>query len=197
MQGAGCRVQSAVQGAGCGVRPPRRALRRPASHSAPRVICTAPHSAPSTRHRTCTLHPALGTRQALHGVRPPAPAHRVLAARRRLPHRGAAGPGAEARPEVRGGHRAREHVLVGGRSTTPPASVASTRFWAARCTSRRAAGSTRAARAGETANHLVLLAENEHRLQEPHQAGLGRLHRGLLLQAAHRQGAAGRGTRRG
>jgi hypothetical protein len=50
--------------------------------------------------------------------------------------------------------------------------------------------------AGETANHLVLLAENASRLQEPDQAGLGRLHRGLLLQAAHRQGAAGAAQRR-
>ena len=37
---------------------------------------------------------------------------------------------------------------------------------------------------------------NRRGLQEPHQAGLVRLHRGLLLQAAHRQGAA-RGAQRG
>ena len=50
---------------------------------------------------------------------------------------------------------------------------------------------------GETANHLVLLAETDDGLQEPDQAGLGRLHRGLLLQAAHRQGAARRAQPRG
>ena len=45
---------------------------------------------------------------------------------------------------------------------------------------------------GETANHLVLLAETNEGYQEPHQAGVGGLHRGLLLQAAHRQGSARR-----
>ena len=46
-------------------------------------------------------------------------------------------------------------------STTPRASAASSRFSGARSTSRPAAASTRAARIGETANHLVLLAEND------------------------------------
>ena len=55
---------------------------------------------------------------------------------------------------------------------------------------------TRAARSARTANHLVLLAETERGLQEPHQARVVRLHRGLLLQAAHRQGPA-RAARKG
>ena len=82
-------------------------------------------------------------------------------------------------------------------STTPPASAASSRSSAARSTSRRATAATRAGTPGETANHLVLLAENDGRLQEPDQAGVVGLHRGLLLQAAHRQGAAGRAHARG
>ena len=49
---------------------------------------------------------------------------------------------------------------------------------------------TKSGTPGETANHLVLLAETQRGLPQPHQAGVVGLHRGLLLQAAHRQGAA-------
>ena len=38
--------------------------------------------------------------------------------------------------------------------------------------------------------HLILLCETQHGLPEPHQALLRGLHRRLLLQAAHRHGAA-------
>ena len=120
--GAGCRVPRSGCCAECGTwhapSSQHPALRTAPSsqHAAIRTApCTArgtPHSAPGTAPGT--LHPALGTRQVLHGFRPPAPAHRVLAARRRLPYRRAARPGAEARAEGGGGHRAREHVLVGG-----------------------------------------------------------------------------------
>ena len=44
--------------------------------------------------------------------------------------------------------------------------------------------------------HLTLLAESEHRLPQPHPAGVAGVPRGLLLQAATRLGAARR-TRRG
>ena len=43
----------------------------------------------------------------------------------------------------------------------------------------------------ENYNHLVLLAETPARLAQPDQAGVGGLHRGVLPQAAHRQGTAG------
>ena len=49
---------------------------------------------------------------------------------------------------------------------------------------------------GETANHLVLLAENAVGFQNLIKLVVGGLHRGLLLQAAHRQGAAGAAQRR-
>ena len=48
---------------------------------------------------------------------------------------------------------------------------------------------------GESNNHLVLLAENLEGYAQPHQAGLRRLHRGVPLPAADRQGAARRSTR--
>ena len=71
------------------------------------------------------------------------------------------------------------------------AARASSRSSAARCTSRPGSRHEKSgADLGETPNHLVLLAENQRGLPEPDQAGVGRLHRGLLLQAAHRQGAA-------
>ena len=50
---------------------------------------------------------------------------------------------------------------------------------------------TKSGTPGETANHLVLLARDQRGLPQPDQAGLVGLHRGLLLQAAHRQGPAG------
>ncbi|MGC4082021.1 MAG: hypothetical protein QM736_07920 [Vicinamibacterales bacterium] len=43
---------------------------------------------------------------------------------------------------------------------------------------------------GETQNHLVLLAETLEGYPQSDQARLLRLHGGVLLQAAHRQGAA-------
>ena len=88
------------------------------------------------------------------------------------------------------GHRARQHVLVGDLSRSRAGSAGSSRSSAARSTSRRAAGSTKSGNPGETQNHLVLLAENHRGLPQPDQAGVGRLHRRVLLQAAHRQGAA-------
>ena len=57
------------------------------------------------------------------------------------------------------GHRARQHVLVGDLSRPRARSAASSRFSAARSTSRRAAGCTKSGNPGETQNHLVLLAE--------------------------------------
>ena len=48
----------------------------------------------------------------------------------------------------------------------------------------------------ENYNHLVLLAENAPGLAQPDQAGVGRLHRGLLPQAPHRQGTARAARRR-
>ena len=44
---------------------------------------------------------------------------------------------------------------------------------------------------GETANHLVLLAETNEGFHNLIKLVSSRVHRGLLLQAAHRQGAAG------
>ena len=44
-------------------------------------------------------------------------------------------------------------------------------------------------------HHLILLAQNEQRLPQPLPAGHRRLPGGLLLQAAHRQGAAARAQR--
>ena len=44
-------------------------------------------------------------------------------------------------------------------------------------------------------NHLIVLGAERRRLQEPRQARQRRVHRGLLLQAADRQGAAARASR--
>ena len=92
-------------------------------------------------------------------LRPPPPAHRVLAARRRLPHRRAARRGGRA--EDAGDGRSPSTATCSRRSssTTRRASAASIRSSAARSTSRRAIGATKSGTPGETANHLVLLAE--------------------------------------
>ena len=55
--------------------------------------------------------------------------------------------------------RARQHVLGGHLPRRRRASAASSRSSAARSTSRPAAGTTKSGTPGETANHLVLLAE--------------------------------------
>ena len=46
-------------------------------------------------------------------------------------------------------------------------------------------------------NHLVLLAETDEGYKNLIKLVVGRLHRGLLLPAAHRQGAAGAARARG
>ena len=93
---------------------------------------------------------------------------------------------------------------------TKPPRGASSRSSAVKFTSREAAGTTAARDAAAAAmprrtangasaepgqrgtNHLVLLCENAEGYQQPRQAGLGRLPRRFLLQAAHRLRPAGK-----
>ena len=145
-------------------------------------------------------------------LRPPPPAHRVLAARRRLPHRGAARQARRAEDAGGGGHRARQHVLVGRSSTTTARKHGRQADPRVRGLRRaRRPPRRRAARPGETPNHLVLLAEtNEgyHNLIKLVSAGYTegfyykpRIDKELLAQHAERadrpeQLPEGRGGRR-
>ena len=92
------------------------------------------------------------------------------------------------------GHRARQHVLGGRLPRRARKNAASSRSSAARSTSRRATPrqERHARRDGEPPGAA---GRDRRGLQEPDQAGLVGLHRRLLLQAAHRQGAAGAARR--
>ena len=88
-----------------------------------------------------------------------------------------------------GGHRARQHVLVGH--------LPRPRAEARRQADPRLRGVRRAGRPAHEERHArgdrepPRAARRDQRgLPQPDQARVGRLHRGLLLQAAHRQGAA-------
>ena len=67
---------------------------------------------------------------------------------------------------------------------------ASSRSSAARSTSRRASRRTEERHAGRDREPPGAARRDRRGLPQPDQAGVGRLHRRVLLQAAHRQGAA-------
>ena len=69
-------------------------------------------------------------------------------------------------------------------------SAGSSRSSAARSTSRRASRHDQERQPGRDAEPPGAARRDQRGLPQPDQARVGRLHRGLLLQAAHRQGAA-------
>ena len=122
-------------------------------------------------------------------LRPPASSFRVLAARRGLPDRRTARQGGRAEDAGDGDHRARQHVLV-GRLPRPGAQARDQ-------PDPRLRGLRRAGRSAHQERHAGRNGEpprpprrDQRGVPQPHQAGVVGLHRGLLLQAAHRQGAA-------
>ena len=124
-------------------------------------------------------------------VRPSAPALGVLAARRRLPHRGAARPRGRAEDAGARDYRARQHVLVDhlSRSGAQARHQPDSRLRSLRRARRPPDEERHARRNGESPGAPRRDARG---LSQPHQARVVGIHRGLLLQAAHRQGAAGR-----
>ena len=97
---------------------------------------------------------------------------------------------AEVRDARTGGDRARKHVLRGYLPRQSPEAAASSRSWVVRCTSRPATTRPRAATVGETANHLVLLAETNEGFRNLIKLVSSGYTGRVLLQAAHRQGPA-------
>ena len=75
--------------------------------------------------------------------------------------------------------------------------AASSRSSAARSTSRPGDRRDQERHAGRDRQPPRAAGRDQRGLPQPDQAGLVRLHRGLLLQAAHRQGAAARSTAQG
>ena len=123
-------------------------------------------------------------------VRSPPPAHRVLAARRRVPHRRTARRGRQAEDAGARGDRARQHVLVGRLPRPRPRPGAEADPRAARSTSRRAAASRRAGRRPRRTTWCCWRRPTRAR-QNLIKLVVGRLHRRVLLPSAHRQGPAG------
>ncbi len=133
---------------------------------------------------------ALPSRTPCERLRPSPSPHGVLAARRRLPRRGTARSGAEAGHAGARRHRARQHVLGGhlprlraeeGRQADP------------RLRGLRGAGRSphQERHAGRDRQPPRAPGGDQRGVPQPDQAGVVGLHRGLLLQAAHRQGSAG------
>ncbi len=112
-----------------------------------------------------------------------------LAARRRVPDRGTARQGRRAEDAGDGDHRARQHVLVGGlpRPGAQARDQSDPRLRGLRGAGRSADQERHAGRDGESPGPA---GGDQRGLPQPDQAGVVRLHRRLLLQAAHRQGAA-------
>ena len=123
-------------------------------------------------------------------VRPPSPAHRVLAARRRVPHRGAARPGGRA--EDAGAWRSPSTATCSRRSSFHDEARKRGIKPILGLRGVRRAGRSHGpiGHAGRDGEPPRAARRDERGLPQPHQARLVRLHRGLLLQAAHRQGAA-------
>ena len=124
------------------------------------------------------------------GLRPPPPPLGVLAARRSVPDRRSARQGGRAQDAGAGDYRTREHVLV---DHVPRSGAQARHQPAARLRSlRRAGGSADEKRhAGRNGKSPGPPGGDASGLSQSDQARLGRLHRGVLLQAAHRQGPAG------
>ena len=157
----------------------------------------------------------LGTRSPRGGpsggrlVRPPAPAHRVLDARRRGPGRRRGGGGGGRRPAGDRHHRPRQHVrrprllqgVSGTRSGIKPI-IGTEAYMAHDARTERPPRRGRVDdRGGEAEGgkklyyHLTLAGREQRRLQEPHPAAQPGLHGGLLLQAPGRLGDARRAQR--
>ena len=106
-----------------------------------------------------------------------------------MPDRRAARSGRQAEDAGDRGHRARQHVLVGdlSRSRAGARAESDSRLRGVR-RARRSAGPQRRPR--RDAEPPGAAGREPRGLPQPDQAGVGRLHRRVLLQAAHRQGAA-------